>query len=65
MVFHYYCFQLEVLVFVSLNYLIYNSIISNTKNKIKAGLNFSSDSYDEFVFKSNIERTDRSFGGFF
>ena len=45
--------------------LIYNSIISNTKNKIKAGLNFSSDSYDEFVFESNIERTDRSFGGFF
>ena len=45
--------------------LIYNSIISNTKNKIKTGLNFSSDSYDEFVFKSNIERTDRSFGGFF
>jgi len=45
--------------------LIYNSIISNIKNKIKAGLNFSSDSYDEFVFKSNIERTDRSFGGFF
>ena len=28
-------------------------------------MNFSSDSYDEFVFKSNIERTDRSFGGFF
>ena len=45
--------------------LIYNSIISNTKNKIKAGLNLSSDSYDEFVFKSNIERTDKSFGGFF
>ena len=45
--------------------LIYNSIISNTKNKIKVGLNFSSDSYDEFVFKSNIERTDRSIGGFF
>ena len=45
--------------------LIYNSIISNTKNKIKTGLNFSSDSYDEFVFESNIERTDKSFGGFF
>ena len=45
--------------------LIYNSIISNTKNKIKVGLNFSSDSYDEFVFKSNIQRTDKSFGGFF
>ncbi len=45
--------------------LIYNSIISNTKNKIKAGLNFSSDSYDEYVFKSNIERTDSSLGGFF
>ena len=44
--------------------LIYNSIISNTKNKIKAGLNFSSDSYDEYVFKSNIERTDSSLGGF-
>ena len=45
--------------------LIYNSIIFNTKNKIKAGLNFSSDSYNEFVFKSNIKRTDKSFGGFF
>ena len=45
--------------------LIYNSIIFNTKNKIKAGLNFSSDSYNEFVFKSNIQRTDKSFGGFF
>ena len=45
--------------------LIYNSIISNTKNKIKAGLNFSSDNYSEYVFKSNIDRIDRSFGGFF
>ena len=45
--------------------LIYNSIISNTKNKIKAGLNFSSDNYSEYVFKSNINRIDRSFGGFF
>ena len=45
--------------------LIYNSIISNTKNKIKAGLNFSSDNYSEYVFKSNIDRIDRSLGGFF
>ena len=45
--------------------LIYNSIISNTKNKIKAGLNFSSDDYSEYVFKSNIDRIDRSLGGFF
>jgi outer membrane cobalamin receptor len=44
--------------------LIYNSIISNTKNKIKAGLNFSSDDYSEYVFKSNIDRIDRSLGGF-
>ena len=30
MIFHY-CFQLEVLVFVSLNYLIYNFILLNYK----------------------------------
>ena len=45
--------------------LIYNSIISNTKNKIKVGFNLSSDSYDEYVFRSNFQRTDRSLGGFF
>ena len=45
--------------------MIYNSIISNTKNKIKVGFNLSSDSYDEYVFRSNFQRTDRSLGGFF
>ena len=45
--------------------LIYNSILFNSKNKIKAGLNFSSDDYREYVFKSNIDRIDSSFGGFF
>ena len=45
--------------------LIYNSILFNSKNKIKAGLNFSSDDYNEYVFKSNIDRIDNSFGGFF
>jgi len=45
--------------------LIYNSILFNSKNKIKAGLNFSSDDYSEYVFKSNIDRIDSSFGGFF
>ena len=45
--------------------LIYNSIISNTKNKIKVGLNFSSDDYHEYVFKSDLSRVDSSFGGFF
>ena len=45
--------------------LIYNSILFNSKNKIKAGLNFSSDDYNEYVFKSNIDRIDSSFGGFF
>ena len=45
--------------------MIYNSILFNSKNKIKAGLNFSSDDYNEYVFKSNIDRIDSSFGGFF
>ena len=45
--------------------MIYNSIISNTKNKIKGGLNFSSDDYKEYVFKSDLNRIDSSFGGFF
>ena len=45
--------------------LIYNSILFNSKNKIKAGLNLSSDDYSEYVFKSNIDRIDSSFGGFF
>jgi hypothetical protein len=46
---------------------LYNSIISNTMNKFKAGLNFSFDDYHEMVdiSKINYDRTDKSFGGFF
>tara|TARA_B100000768_G_scaffold91308_1_gene85470 strand:- start:3377 stop:5605 length:2229 start_codon:yes stop_codon:yes gene_type:complete len=46
---------------------LYNSIISNTMNKFKAGLNFSFDDFQETVdiSKINYNRTDKSFGGFF
>ena len=45
--------------------LLFNSIISNTKNKFKAGLNISFDHYFETVDRFYFNRTDRSFGGFF
>ena len=44
---------------------LYNSIITNTKNKIKVGINYSFDAYDEFVYGSEISRTDKSFASFF
>ena len=44
---------------------LYNSIIGNTKNKFKAGINFSYDHYIEWVDALNYNRSDRSFGGFF
>ena len=44
---------------------LYNSIITNTKNKIKVGINYSFDAYDEFVYGSEINRTDKSFASFF
>ena len=43
---------------------LYNSIITNTKNKIKVGINYSFDAYDEFVYGSEINRTDKSFASF-
>ena len=43
---------------------LYNSIITNTKNKIKVGINYSYDAYDEFVYGSDISRTDKSFASF-
>ena len=43
---------------------LYNSIITNTKNKIKVGINYSFDAYDEFVYGSAINRTDKSFASF-
>ena len=43
---------------------LYNSIITNTKNKIKVGINYSFDAYDEFVYGSEINRTDKSYASF-
>lgn len=48
--------------------LIYNSIISNTKNKFATGVNFTYDAYDEFVavnFAQDFSRIDNSVGAFF
>ena len=47
--------------------LIYNSIIGNTMNKIKTGINLTYDDYDELIDldKNKTERTDRSIGGYF
>ena len=44
--------------------LIYNTIINNSKNKIKFGLNFSSDNFDELVSNIEINRIDKSIGAF-
>ena len=44
---------------------LFNSIIWNTKNKFKAGLNIAYDQYYETVDWSYFNRTDRSVGGFF
>ncbi len=45
--------------------LIYNSIISDSRHKIKTGLSFTYDHYDEDVVDTQYERTENSFGGFF
>lgn len=45
--------------------LLFNSIIRNTKNKFKAGLNITFDNYFETVDRFYFNRIDRSFGGFF
>ncbi|MFQ3340946.1 MAG: outer membrane receptor for ferrienterochelin and colicins [Flavobacteriaceae bacterium] len=45
--------------------LLFNSIIGNTKNKFKAGINFSYDQYIEAVDTFNFNRIDNSVGGFF
>lgn len=44
---------------------IYNSIISDSRHKIKTGVNFTYDNYDEFALDTNFDRIERSFGGFF
>lgn len=45
--------------------LLFNSIIGNTKNKFKVGLNFSYDRYFETVDAFYFKRSDRSVGSFF
>jgi outer membrane receptor for ferrienterochelin and colicin len=45
--------------------LVYNSIIKDSRHKIKTGLTFTYDNYDELVNIDNYERTENSFGGFF
>ncbi len=47
--------------------IIYNSIIGNTMNKIKTGINLTYDDYEELIDldKNKTERIDRSIGGFF
>jgi outer membrane receptor for ferrienterochelin and colicins len=45
--------------------LIFNSIISNTKNKFATGLNFTYDNYTELVNRSDVSRIDNSLGAFF
>ncbi|WP_298902411.1 TonB-dependent receptor [uncultured Psychroserpens sp.] len=44
---------------------IYNSIISDSRHKIKTGLGFTYDHYDEFALNTNFERSERSAGAFF
>jgi len=47
--------------------LIYNSIIGNTMNKFKSGINYSYDNYDETIefVENKFNRVDKSMGGFF
>ncbi|MFD2917287.1 TonB-dependent receptor [Psychroserpens luteus] len=44
---------------------IYNSIISDSRHKIKTGLGFTYDHYDEFALGNDFERSERSAGAFF
>ena len=44
---------------------IYNSIISDSRHKIKTGASFTYDHYDEFIQTTAYERNDNSVGGFF
>ena len=45
--------------------LLFNSIISNTKNKFKTGINFSFDQYNERVDLVDYQRRDEVIGAFF
>ena len=45
--------------------LLFNSIIGNSKNKFKTGINLAWDQYKEWVDATNYQRTDRVIGAFF
>ncbi|WP_299113198.1 TonB-dependent receptor [uncultured Winogradskyella sp.] len=45
--------------------LVYNSIISDSRHKIKTGVSFTFDDYDELVNTAIFERKENSIGGFF
>jgi outer membrane receptor for ferrienterochelin and colicin len=45
--------------------IVYNSIIGDSRHKIKTGLSFTYDHYDELAVATDFERSERSFGGFF
>ncbi|WP_339625341.1 TonB-dependent receptor [uncultured Winogradskyella sp.] len=45
--------------------LVYNSIISDSRHKIKTGVSFTFDHYDELVNINTYERTENSVGAFF
>jgi outer membrane receptor for ferrienterochelin and colicin len=45
--------------------LVYNSIISDSRHKIKTGLGFTFDSYYEFFMANKYSRKEHSTGGFF
>ena len=45
--------------------LIFNSIIGDTRNKFKTGLNFTYDKYDELVNAADFGRNENSLGAFF
>lgn len=43
----------------------YNSIIGDSRHKVKTGINFTYDKYDELVLTDNYARIDNSIGGYF
>lgn len=45
--------------------LIYNSIISDSRHKVKTGVSFTYDGYDEVVNGGEFDRKENSVGGFF
>lgn len=44
---------------------IYNTIIGDSRHKIKTGLGFTYDNYNEFAIEQDFKRTERSAGAFF